>query len=177
MGGGMGRIALALARSVHRKVVLADISLNMLKLAVERAGGEDNLSLVCSDAHRLPFDEGSFDCIIGLDLFCHLEDPGRALREFHRVLSDRGLLILDSTNSNPLWALFYPRYLGANPMRWWKIMRLGGVLPGWEGIVRHYRRGEFIRFLHEAGFKVVRNLCYGPRICPKWHLTVSRKAR
>ncbi len=175
IGGGMGRIASALVRSPQIKVVLADISLDMLELARKRAGVRDDLSLICSDAHLLPFEEGSFDCIIGLDLLCHLRDPEIAVREFHRVLDDQGMLILDSTNSNPVWAFFYPRYLGLNPIKWWKVINLGGVLPGWEGVVKHYSKREFLSFLRDAGFKVMENLYYGPGICPKWHLAVSKK--
>ena len=175
VGGGMGRLSLTLAKSLKNKVVLTDISIDMLKLVVKHAGSLNNINVVNADAHQLPFKDKSFDIVVGLDLLCHLARPVKASKEFYRVLTDQGMLILDSTNSNPLWALFYPRYLGKNPFNWVRIIKFSGVLPGWENIVRHYPKKNVYSFLNEAGFEVIQNINYGPKICPKWHLAVSRK--
>jgi len=138
VGAGMGRLSLELARCHANKVFSADLSVDMLKLASRNSGSTDNLEFVNSDAHLLPFRDQSFDYVVGLDILCHLAEPKKALREFYRVLNHRGILILDSTNSNPLWTLFYPRYLGKNPINWFKTMKFKGVSPGWEKIVKHY---------------------------------------
>ena len=175
VGGGMGRLSLALSKSARYKVILTDISIDMLKIAVKHSENLNNIKIFNTDAHQLPFRNNSFDLVVGLDLFCHLDKPNRALREFNRVLKKQGLLIIDSTNSNPLWALFYPRYLGKNPLTWLKIIRFKGILPGWETIVTHYPKKIFFSFLHNTGFKVIQHINYGPLICPKWHLTVSEK--
>lgn len=175
VGGGMGRLSLALAESAKNKVVLSDISMDMLELAEEKGARSRNIKLVNADAHRLPFRDGLFDLVVGLDLFCHMEKPKKALREFHRVLKEKGMLILDSTNSNPLWALFYPRYLGKNPLNWIRILKFKGIYPGWQIIVKHYPKKKFFSLLHEIGFKIIEKINYGPKICPKWHLAVSRK--
>jgi len=175
VGGGMGRLSFALSKKAKYKVTLADISINMLELAVKRLEKSNDINFFNTDAHHLPFQDNSFDLVVGLDLFCHLAKPTMALREFHRVLKNKGLLILDSTNSNPLWALFYPRYLGKNPLTWLKTIKFRGVLPGWEGIVRHYSKKDFFSFFHQTGFDVIQNISYGPIICPKWHLILSRK--
>jgi len=175
VGGGMGRLSLALAESPENKIVLMDVSMDMLKQAGGQAKRFDNMLLVNGDAHDLPFPDRSFQCVVGLDLFCHLEKPKKALSEFSRVLMDQGTLILDSTNSNPLWTLFYPRYLGKNPLNWLRTMKFHGVAPGWEAIVKHYPRKVFFSLLNEMGFQVVRTINYGPVICPKWHLAVSKK--
>jgi len=175
VGGGMGRLSLSLAASDQNRIFLCDISIDMLKLVMESTSVLNSVKLVNANAHYLPFPDDSFDIIVGLDLLCHLEEPERALREFHRVLISQGTLILDSTNSNPLWAVFYPRYMGKNPLKWFKTMQFHGVLPGWETIVKHYTEGKFLSFLQEAGFKVIRQINYGPMICPKWHLAVSKK--
>jgi ubiquinone/menaquinone biosynthesis C-methylase UbiE len=116
-----------------------------------------------------------FDCVVGLDLLCHLDEPGKALAEFHRVLKDGGMLILDSTNSKPLWAFFYPRYMGKNPLIWARIVKYHGVYPGWQDLVSHYTRKEFVSMLKDAGFGIEKSIDYGPWICPKWHLMVSKK--
>jgi glycogen(starch) synthase len=175
-GGGYGRLSLALAQSTPHTIFLNDISLVMLERALKCAGGSRNITLINADAHHLPFREGSFDAVVGLDLFCHLERPELALSEFWRVLKSQGMMILDSTNNNPLWTLFYPRYLGKNPLNWLRILKSGGIYPGWESIVSHYPKKRFLSLIHQAGFEIVQNLDYGPRICPKWHLAVARKA-
>ena len=175
VGGGMGRLAIALVKPANRKIYLADISVDMIKLALKNGGKERGVYVANSDAHKLPFRNDVFDFVVGLDLLCHLENPELALLEFYRVLNNEGILILDSTNSNPLWALFYPRYLGKNPVTWLRILKFQGVYPGWESIVRHYPRKTFLSLLHKAGFQVRRQMNYGPALCPKWHMTISQK--
>ncbi len=178
VGGGPGRISRALVRqSGGPQVVLLDISWDVLKSVADSEDVSSGPMLVSADAHCLPFLDGAFDCVVSLDLLCHLEMPGRALREFHRVLRPGGTLVLDNTNGNPLWALFYPRYLGRNPLNWVRIMRYHGVYPGWEKIVRHYPRKVFASFLHDNGFETTSSLDYGPQICPKWHLRVCVRSR
>lgn len=175
IGGGMGRLSLELALSDKNSVVLVDISTDMLKLAADHAVDRNKIRLVNSDAHQLPFQDKTFDFVVGLDLFCHMKRPETALGEFHRVLKDQGTLIIDSTNSNPLWTIFYPGYLGRNPLNWLKTIKFHGVLPGWEKIVRHYPKDKFYALLKQMGFEITKNINYGPKICPKWHLAVSRK--
>jgi glycogen(starch) synthase len=175
IGGGMGRLSLALAEAADNKIVLMDLSMGMIKQVTVRATKFNNITLVNGDAHYLPFADQSFDHVVGLDLLCHLQKPEQALSEFSRVLVGQGTLILDSTNSNPLWTLFYPRYLGKNPLNWIRTLKFHGVGPGWEAIVKHYPRKRFLALLQSFGFEVIRNLNYGPILCPKWHLAVSKK--
>lgn len=175
VGGGMGRLSLALAESSANNVVLTDISIDMLKLACKYAGVTKPLKVCNADGHFLPFCDNSFDIIVGLDLLCHLTQPRVALAGFHRILKDNGLLIFDSTNSNPLWAFFYRRYIGMNPINWIKIIKYKGVLPGWEKIVNHYPKATFHSFIQNAGFKVIQFITYGPILCPKWHLAIAKK--
>jgi len=175
IGGGMGRVSLPLAQTHQYHVTCADISPAMLALARQRSSERQELHLACLDGHHLPVKESTVDCIVALDLLCHLAEPTQALREFHRALGDSGLLIIDSTNSSPWWALFYPRYMGLNPVKWIGIMLCGGILPKWRRIVKHYRNTEFLHFLSASGFTVSEMRAYGPRVCPKWHLAVCRK--
>jgi len=175
IGGGMGRLSLALLRIPQTTVVLSDISLDMLKLVPFSENSSSKVTLINADGHHLPFSDDLFDFVVGLDLLCHLENPETALREFHRVLKDNGILMLDSTNSNPLWAVFYPRYLGKNPLNWLKILKFHGVYPGWEMIVQHYPKKQFFSLLNRFGFQIRQILTYGPKICPKWHLAIAIK--
>jgi glycogen(starch) synthase len=176
IGCGMARIGSALNSSPQRSLICADISFDMLRMGRTRCRSKNTVAYAQADAHHLPFEDHSFDCVVALDLFCHLEDPRSTLQEFHRILTDQGLLVIDSTNGIPLWAFFYPRYVGFNPVKWLRLMALKGVLPGWEGIVTHYTKNQFFEYLSRAQFKISRSLSYGPRICPKWHLAIAKKA-
>ncbi len=175
LGGGMGRVSVPLAKNEGRTVVLADLSSDMLKLAAERAGGGRLPHRINTDAGVLPFADESFECITALDLLCHLPNPDKALQGIWRILCKDGSLILDNTNGSPWWVPFYPRYVGWSPWKLWATMRLRGVLPPWKNIVRHYRMKEFQALLERNGFAIQETLCYGPRMCPKWHLVVARK--
>jgi glycogen(starch) synthase len=176
VGGGPGRLSIPLAnRAGVDRVVLTDIGFDMLRSVACSNGELRTPLLVSADAHALPFRPRSFDCVIALDLLCHLENPAVALGEFYRVLRPGGTLVIDNTNSNPVWALFYPRYLGSNPLTWLRIMRFHGIYPGWEKIVRHYSEKAFAGILRNSGFETVRRVNYGPAVCPKWHLRICAK--
>ena len=178
VGGGPGRLSIPLAnRAGVESVVLTDIGFDMLHSVACAKGGSRKPALVGADAHALPFRPRSFDCVVAVDLLCHLENAAMALGEFHRVLRPGGTLVIDNTNGNPVWALFYPRYLGLNPLTWLRIMRFHGIYPGWEKIVRHYSEKVFAGILRNGGFETVRRVNYGPAVCPKWHLRVCTKNR
>jgi len=49
---------------------------------------------VRGDAMRLPIRDGALDLIIAFEVVEHLKDPDAALREFHRCLRSRGILLL-----------------------------------------------------------------------------------
>jgi ubiquinone/menaquinone biosynthesis C-methylase UbiE len=174
IGGGMGRIAVPLAATYD--VTLCDVSEAMLALAHEAAGKAGQplrLAVQRVDASQpLLYADGTFDLIVCLDLLPHLPDPQAALRELARVLTPGGTAIIDNSNSVPFWTFFYPRYVGRRPSRWWRTLKVGGVLPEWAGIVRHYRHGQFVQMLTAAGFEVREERRYGPWGCPKWHLAV-----
>ncbi|TMD32618.1 MAG: class I SAM-dependent methyltransferase [Chloroflexi bacterium] len=171
LGGGMGRMSIPL--SSRHFVTLTDISPQMLELA--RPHASERLRLQVADARSLPFEDQSFDYVLAIDLLPHIPSPQDLLLEARRVLKPGGRLIIDNTNSVPLWTLAYPRYLGRRPYRWVRIWRSGGVLPEWSSRVRHHRRRSFLGLLAEAGFNVASVRGFGPRGCPKWHLAVAVK--
>ena len=169
VGGAMGRMAIPLA---HRHdVTLCDLSERMLKLA--RHSSDVHLRLAVGDVTALPFADGCFDWALCIDVLPHVAEPRTAFGEIRRVLRPGGKVIVDSTNSQPLWTLAYPGYLGRRPSRWWKIWRSGGVLPEWTARVRHMRFDEFRNGLVAAGFKITSRRAFGPGFCPKWHALVA----
>ncbi|PZS00785.1 MAG: hypothetical protein DLM70_13015 [Chloroflexi bacterium] len=173
LGGGMGRMAVPLAR--RYQVTLCDISREMLNLAATRAGKahvERSFRTCQVDAaRRLPFEDETFDCALSIDLVVHLPDPVASLREIHRVLKPDAQLLVDTTNSTPWWALRYPSYVGRRPSRWMRTLRGGGVLPEWQDIVRHYTPAQLRAMLVQSSFSIAEEWSYGPRWCSKWFLT------
>jgi demethylmenaquinone methyltransferase/2-methoxy-6-polyprenyl-1,4-benzoquinol methylase len=123
LAGGTGDLAAAFAERLIRPdhsldeqglVVLADINADMLTQARTRLTdrGLIALPLVQTDAERLPFADGSFDCItIGFGLR-NVTDKDAALREMARTLKPGGrLLVLEfSKPLTPALAKLYDRY-------------------------------------------------------------------
>jgi demethylmenaquinone methyltransferase/2-methoxy-6-polyprenyl-1,4-benzoquinol methylase len=87
-GGGTGRVAAGL-RERSARTVVADVSMKMLRFV-----GEKRLPAVCGPAERLPFADGSFDRVLMVDAFHHLEDQAVAARELFRVLAPAGRLVI-----------------------------------------------------------------------------------
>lgn len=171
IGGGMGRIAIPLAQ--RHFVTLTDISTHMLELA--RPWESERLVLQQANARSLPFVDEAFDFVVCIDVLPHIERPQEAIGEARRVLRPGGTLVIDSTNSVPLWTLAYPRYLGRNPLRWVKTWRSGGVPPEWSARVWHMRRARFKSLLIGGGFDPISIRGFGPPGCPKWHLAVATR--
>jgi SAM-dependent methyltransferase len=87
---GPGYVA---ARAAGRgaSVVGVDVAGAMISLARRL---HPQLDLRQADAHELPFDDASFDAVVGNFLILHLGRPEQAVAEFVRVLRPRGRLAL-----------------------------------------------------------------------------------
>jgi demethylmenaquinone methyltransferase / 2-methoxy-6-polyprenyl-1,4-benzoquinol methylase len=90
---GTGDLALAIARKLPEvEITGVDFSEEMLAVAREKGLRKTLLA----DAMRLPFTDGSFDCVTIAFGLRNMEDYGAALREMSRVLRKGGhLLILE----------------------------------------------------------------------------------
>ena len=88
-GGGTGRVASALIPYVQ-KVFIADSSPGMLAQARKKA-----LDVVQTPAENLPFKDGTFERIIMVDAFHHVEQQARVISELWRVLKPGGLLVIE----------------------------------------------------------------------------------
>ena len=114
VAGGTGDLAAGLARQVgeHGLVILTDINAAMLARGRDRlidAGSAGNLRCVQANAERLPFADGTFDCItIGFGLR-NVTDKPAALASMRRVLKPGGQLIILEF-SQPQVAALKPLY-------------------------------------------------------------------
>jgi glycogen(starch) synthase len=169
-GGGYGRVTGPFAG--RHDIMLADISEDMLAEAKERFPA---LSVTQANVRKLPFEDGSFDLVVALDLLCHLPDLQEGVRELCRVTRPGGRVVCDTTSVNPLWVLAYPSYVRYRPGRLIATMWHGGVLPEWRRTVHHHTVGEMRSSLLAAGLELERTQCFGPPGVPKWRLWWSRR--
>ncbi len=158
-GTGDSTIAAAKAAAEGSRVVGADISEGMMALVMDKArkeGVEDRIELQVADGQALPFEDGSFDrvcCEFGIRNFT---DKDKGLREFFRVLSPGGkVVILElSVPRNRVIRFFYDLYF-LHILPW-----IGGKISGDEAAYRYLPASvhafpppeEFMDMLARAGF-------------------------
>ena len=106
------------------RVVAVDLS----DLALGFCRHKKLTGLVQADAVRLPFADGSFDLVCGLDILEHLDDEQAALAEIRRVCRPGGQILLTVPALPMLWS----RHDVANHHK------------------RRYRRSQFARALRDA---------------------------
>lgn len=95
-GCGTGYGAKLLAEAGALEVVGIDLAAEVLDSV--RAKMPDNVLLDVGDVTSLGYDDGRFDLVVCFEVIEHLEERGRALDEFRRVLSAGGVLALSSPN-------------------------------------------------------------------------------
>ena len=89
VGCGSGRV-LELARDRGARVTGLDVSQPLLDVAWERV---PEARLLLAEMDVLPFDEGSFDAVVGVNAFQFAADPQVALAQAGRVLVPGGRLV------------------------------------------------------------------------------------
>jgi ubiquinone/menaquinone biosynthesis C-methylase UbiE len=94
IGAGTGYFSLNLLGSgVVEKATATDISPGMLgQLASTAESLGLQVEAVCADAETLPFEDESFDLVLGHAVLHHLPRLDAAMAEFHRVLAPGGTL-------------------------------------------------------------------------------------
>jgi len=101
LGCGTGILASRVRATLSGvEVVGCDFSRGMLGRAAARGHG---VRWVQGNALRLPFANASFDAAFSTEAFHWFPDPDRALRELHRVLAPRGLLLVSLVNPPADW--------------------------------------------------------------------------
>lgn len=105
---GTGDLTMAFARSEAGEVIGSDFTQEMLDIAGTKrpqlGDAAGKVRYEQADATRLPYDTESFDVVSIAFGIRNVDDPARALAEFHRVLRPGGrLVILEfDTPRNPL---------------------------------------------------------------------------
>lgn len=115
VGCGEGRLAMQLLSSGPRpdRFVATDLDLGVLDSALDPL-----IEARQASVYELPFEDASFDLVVGCEVLEHLEEPDRGLAEMTRV-ARRAVLV--STPREPLWRVLnvarmkYVRQLGNTP--------------------------------------------------------------
>jgi SAM-dependent methyltransferase len=93
VGCGEGRASRLLAGLVPEGLVVGvDISGEMVRQARVQSTQCENLMFIPGEVQEIPWQEGFFSKVLCVDSFYYFENPEKALREIHRVLSPGGSL-------------------------------------------------------------------------------------
>jgi SAM-dependent methyltransferase len=128
-GCGTGGLLARLAADYPDRTV---IGLDADGIACARAAAKSARPVCAGSVNALPFADGAFGAIFSADVLCHRDvDEHAALAQFHRCLSDGGVLVLN-----------LPAYR-------WMLSRHDRAVYN----VRRYTRGGIVRLLQAAGFR------------------------
>ena len=97
IGSGTGYFSLNLMQQgMIERLTATDISAGMLRTleaTAERLELAERVEAVRTDAEKLPFDDESFDLVLGHAILHHIPDLDQAFREFNRVLRPGGRIV------------------------------------------------------------------------------------
>src|SRR5262245_6783797 len=121
IGCGAGLLSIALAKNGYT-VDAMDATAAMLSMTRKNAVHENvqnQIRLHLADVHALPFQAQTFDAVIAIGVIPWLHTEWVALREMHRVLKQRGHLLLTADNNARLNRLLDPLSCPLmTPFRW-----------------------------------------------------------
>jgi len=108
-GPGFATLDLAQIAGIGGHVQAVDVAGNYLEYLSDKLSddGIKNVSVQRADVNQLDLEDSSIDGIFARWLFCFLNDPGRAIKEAHRVMR-LGATIVIWDYFNYLSARFYP---------------------------------------------------------------------
>lgn len=131
-GTGFFCINLFLGGKIGGEVHATDISEGMLAVC-KRNGAEHGLDIHTKqgDAEDLPYEDDSFDLVMGHAFIHHLPVPGLAIREMLRVLKPGGILVIAGEPTR--WGDRLATYVKRGT---WRTFRAVTALPGLRGLRR-----------------------------------------
>jgi ubiquinone/menaquinone biosynthesis C-methylase UbiE len=151
IASGTGEPGLTIASQLKTgKVILIDISEDMLKIAMENAAerGLENIESYVCDVSDLPFQDNTFDAISCRFGFMFFPDMLLAAKEIIRVLKPGGRMVT-SVWDVPEKNFWITAIMGTIS----KNMDLPAPPPGSPGMFRCAKEGFMSGLLKQAGFK------------------------
>jgi len=118
------------------------------------AGMQERLLFIEADGMRLPFEAKSTDLIWSFDTFCHLRSPAATLREWRRVLRDRGTLVFcsalcTSTMDPVTWKQLAPLQLH-RPAMTRDTIRDALQQTGWKRVEEENLHSELLEHIEQS---------------------------
>jgi ubiquinone/menaquinone biosynthesis C-methylase UbiE len=170
IGAGTGYFTLNLMRAgVIGEATCTDISPGMLSALSANARRLDlDVTTAQTDAEHLPFEDASFELVIGHAILHHIPDLGQAFREFARVLAPGGTLLFagEPSRYGDRLASIPKRAAGALAPLWRRAIRARPAPPADGGApeaslegfvdVHAFSPGELSAFARDAGLADVR---------------------
>jgi len=163
LGCGNGRFYEFLRKNLQIEYIGIDNSKNLLNIAQKKYFKDENAKFIEGDLINTGLDDDSIDLIVAIASFHHLpgkETRKRSLQEMHRILKNKGILIIS------VWNLFqekYKKYIWKARIK--HILSLGKydwrdtMIPwGKSGTQRYYyafKTKELQQLLETHGFKVI----------------------
>ncbi len=137
---GTGDLTLAFAKTPAKSVIGLDFTAEMLERARQKTDRADTpgrvpgpmVRYLQGDAQNLPFEDRSFDVLSIAFGIRNVQDPARALREFHRVLRPGGRLVVLEFDRPKL-----------APIRWCNDFYCGWVMPRTATLLSRDRSGAY----------------------------------
>ena len=125
-----------------RKAVCADVSERMLQICREKIKKRKiEFSTILIKDYQFPINDYEFDAVLCFETVEHIAEPHLILKEFNRLLKEKGQLLL--TTPNILWA----------PVHW--IAAIFNYHHS-EGPRRFLSRKKLVKIIKEAGFRIVK---------------------
>jgi arsenite methyltransferase len=106
VGCGAGALLPAIGSAVgsNGRLVGIDVSAEQIAAARRRCADQDHIETSVLDVRRLPFEAGSFEAVVAIQVIEYLDDPQQALTELRRVVTKRGRAVILATNwDTVLW--------------------------------------------------------------------------
>jgi len=161
LGCSLGAVSLAIANNVENKIIGVDVSEPMIKQAnilVAQAEKNEQITLVCEDITKIPFEKSS---VVALNLtlqFINPEERTPLLQKIHKSLVENGILILTEkltdTSPNSIYTDIYYDFKRANGYNETEISQKRTAL---ENVLITDTEDTHIERLKNAGFpKVIR---------------------
>ncbi len=180
IGAGTGYFTLNMMRAgLIERAACTDISPGMLAALganAERLGLQ--VETVSADAERLPFEDGSFDLVVGHAVLHHLPDLPTAFGELARVLAPGGTLLFagEPSRYGDRLARAPKRFAGAVAPLWRTALRARPAPPAEGGApdaalesvvdVHAFAPGELRELAHGANLEQVRVI--GEELLANW---------
>lgn len=107
-----------------------------------------NLNLLYADAHKLPFNNNTFDVVICCEVLEHVISAGRVLEEIRRVLKEDGVVIIEIDSGSWLFRFVW---------FWWTVL-LKGV---WRGAHLHsFSSSSLEKLFSKKKFRLVNKIFF-----------------